>query len=164
MATEVEDLGRPLVWHQPPQMPAQRQAIVDMTAVRKAAAVSEAVLLNELICPGCIHEPVGEAPAALVEIARGTCVVPGERNMAAACEAADPARDIARFLKIGNEVLPLGLQVFCHRYTMTSYDVNGNKVWPWGLTVNGRMYMMHMPVTPGFSGSTEYSKREEPQG
>ncbi len=104
--------------------PLARQAIIDMAAVRKGTAVSKTVLLNQLICLGGIHERRGEAPAALVEVARGTGIMPGMGDVAAGRKTLYTAWDIAGLLEIGDERLPGGLKVLCHPNRMPGYGFN----------------------------------------
>ncbi len=82
---------------------AQRLAVIDMAAIAKGAAVAEAVARDD--GAGMIHERNGQPPAALIEIASSSGIVPGVGNVAAMSEAADVPRLVAIRNEIGDERL-----------------------------------------------------------
>ena len=102
-----------------PSPPAARQPVIDVAAVRKQTAVSEAVLLNERICLGAVHKWYREPPAPLVEVAGGTSVMPGMRHVASGGETAYTARDVAGLLEIGDEGGPTLTQMRCYSDLVT---------------------------------------------
>jgi len=71
------------------------QAIVDMAAIAKAAAVAEAVLDDDGVRL-VVHERVREPPAALIEVASSADIVARVGHMAAMGQAADSLGLVAR--------------------------------------------------------------------
>jgi hypothetical protein len=72
---------------------AQGQAIVDMAAIVESASIAEPVARND--GAGMIHERMGQAPAALIEIACGPSIMPGVGDVTAMRQAADMPRLVA---------------------------------------------------------------------
>ena len=112
-----------------PSPPAARQPVIDVAAVRKQTAVSEAVLLNERICLGAVHEGYREPPAPLVEVAGGTSVMPGMRHVAPGGETAYTARDIAGFLEICDKGGPAFLEMCGDRDAVARSHYHRGESW-----------------------------------
>ena len=91
---------------------ARGQAIVDMAAIVEGASVAEAVARNN--GAGVIHERMGQAPAALIEIACGTGVVPGVRNVTAMRQAADTPRLISMRGEVRDQRLKACREMACN--------------------------------------------------
>jgi hypothetical protein len=92
----------------------EREPVIDMAAIVESTACSKAVLLNDRICLGAVHEGNGQAPAALVEIAGGTSVMPGVRHMTPCGETPYTVRDISGLFEVFDERLPSVAQARCH--------------------------------------------------
>ncbi len=85
-----------------------------MAAIVEAAAVAEAVARDD--GAGAVHERVRLAPAALVEIAGSSGIVPGVGHMPAAGVAADVPGLVTVGHEVGDQRLKARSQVACHRY------------------------------------------------
>src|SRR5262249_55098302 len=72
-------------------------------AIAEAAAVAEPVALDD--GAGMVHKRMGQAPAALVEIACGASIMPGVRDVTAMCQAADMPWFVAMRDEIRDQLL-----------------------------------------------------------
>src|SRR5262249_43271340 len=64
--------------------------------------------------PGAVHERMGQAPAALIEIACGAGIMPGVGDMTAMRQAADMPRFIAMGDEVGDERLKARREMACN--------------------------------------------------
>jgi len=78
-------------------------SVIDVTAIVKTAAIVQPVARDNGV--GVVHEGNGLAPAMLVEVASGACIVPRVRHVAAMRETADMPRPIAMSGKVGDQRL-----------------------------------------------------------
>ena len=100
---------------------AEGQAIVDMAAIVEAAPVAEAVARDD--GTGMVHERSCQAPAALIEIARRTGIMPGVRDMTAMRQAADMPRFIAMSDEVRDQRLEALREMACNgNRPSRSYD------------------------------------------
>jgi len=77
--------------------------VIDVTAIVETAAIVQPVAGDNGV--GVVHEGNGLAPAMLIEIAGGACIVPRVRHVAAMRETADMPRPIAMSGKVGDQRL-----------------------------------------------------------
>lgn len=98
-----------------------------MSLVVKFAAVAKAVRDDDFVRARRIHKGNGLAPAALIEIAGGPCVMPRVRHMAATRKTADVPRPIAGGHKIGDERLKARRKLCGNRDRNARRGLNGDE-------------------------------------
>jgi hypothetical protein len=86
-----------------------RLTVVDVTAIAKAAAVTQPVACDDGV--GGVHEGDGLAPAALVEVASGAGIVPRVGHVTAMGQATDAPRLIAMRDEVGDQRLEAARKV-----------------------------------------------------
>ena len=77
--------------------------VIDVTAIVETAAIVQPVAGDDGV--GVVHEGNGLAPAMLVEVASGACIVPRVRHVAAMRETTDMPRLVAMSGKVGDQRL-----------------------------------------------------------